>query len=82
MKINSLICDKFRTSGGSCNGGDHLKAYDFAHKFGLADDTCAPFLGLNWARGFEVAAMTEVDDVRAHQCYICNWNGVCSFVKR
>mgnify|MGYP005991034599 CR=1 FL=1 len=59
-----------------------MKAYDFAHKFGLADDTCAPFLGLNWARGFEVAAMTEVDDVRAHQCYICNWNGVCSFVKR
>lgn len=71
-----------RTSGGSCNGGDDLKAYEFINKYGISDDTCAPFLGLNWARGFEVAAMTDVEDVRSHQCYICMWNGVCTFVKR
>jgi len=69
-----------RTSGGSCNGGNDLKAYEFMHKYGLVDDTCAPFLGLNWAHGFEVAAMIDVDEVRNHQCYICSWSGSCSFI--
>lgn len=70
------------TSGGSCNGGDHLKAYDFIHKYGIADDTCAPFEGRNWLRGFMVAAMTDVEEVRAHQCFVCMWDGTCTFVKR
>jgi cathepsin X len=69
-----------KTSGGSCNGGSDLKAYEFMHIYGLVDDTCAPFMGLNWLHGFEVAAMTDVDDVRNHQCYICNWDGTCSFL--
>jgi len=35
-------------SGGSCNGGDANKAYDFIYKYGITDDSCAPFVGLNW----------------------------------
>jgi hypothetical protein len=71
-----------RTTGGSCTGGDSLKAYEFINKYGISDDTCAPFLGLNWARGFEVAGMTDVEEVRAHQCYLCMWSGTCTFVQR
>jgi len=71
-----------RTSGGSCNGGSDYKAYEFMHTYGIADDTCAPFVGLNWYHGFDVAALTEVEGVRKHQCYICTWEGTCAFVPR
>eukprot|EP01035_Chromulina_nebulosa_P017945 gene17945-23570_t len=64
-----------QTSGGSCNGGDDLRAYEFISVYGISDDTCAPFVGLNWLRGFEVASKTDVDDVRDHMCYICTWGG-------
>eukprot|EP01035_Chromulina_nebulosa_P039267 gene39267-53087_t len=56
-----------KISGGSCNGGSDLKAYQFMYRYGITDDTCAPFMGLNWLRGFTVAAMTDVEDVRKHQ---------------
>jgi hypothetical protein len=57
--------------GGSCNGGSDLKAYQFMYRYGITDDTCAPlFMGLNWLRGFTVAAMTDVEDVRKHQCCV------------
>lgn len=69
-----------RTSGGSCNGGDHVKAYDFIHKYGIADDSCAPFVGLNWLHGFGIAAYTSVEDVQNSQCYTCDWYGACGFV--
>ena len=52
------------------------------HQYGISDDTCAPFVGLNWLRGFSVAAMTDVDDVQSHQCYLCDWGGKCDFVKK
>lgn len=76
----SLLNFNERTSGGSCNGGSDLAAYRFMHKFGLVDDTCAPFQGLNWLHGFEVAAMTDRDDIRNHQCYICTWSGTCTYL--
>jgi hypothetical protein len=79
---NEILRKYFRTTGGSCTGGDSLKAYEFINKYGISDDTCAPFLGLNWARGFEVAGMTDVEEVRAHQCYLCMWSGTCTFVQR
>ena len=77
-----LINYNEETSGGSCNGGDDVKSYEFMYKYGIADDTCAPFLGLNWQWGFEVAEMTEVKDVQAHQCRNCLWNGNCIFMPR
>ncbi len=51
-------------TGGTCNGGDAVKAYEFVKLYGIVDDTCAPFLGLNWARGFDTAAMTDYQQVR------------------
>jgi hypothetical protein len=69
-------------SGGSCNGGDVVKSYEFMHKYGIADDTCAPFSGLNWNWGFEVAAMRDVEDVQSHQCHSCLWDGNCIFLPK
>lgn len=67
-------------SGGSCNGGDDLKAFEFIHRYGIVDDTCQPFIGLNWLRGFEVAAMTKKEDVQSHQCFQTAWTGISTFV--
>lgn len=74
LNYNSVI------SGGSCNGGDHVKAYDFIYKYGIADDTCAPFMGLNWLHGFAIAAYTSVEDVQRSQCWTCDWYGACGYV--
>ena len=74
LNFNSII------TGGSCNGGDHIKAYDFVYKYGIADDSCAPFMGLNWLHGFGIAAYTAVEDVQRSQCWTCDWYGVCGFV--
>ncbi len=63
-------------------GGDSAKAYEFIHKYGISDDTCSPFVGVDYARGFAVANMYKVDDVQNHQCYLCTWNGECTFVPR
>jgi cathepsin X len=76
-----LINFNARTTGGSCNGGDHLKAYEFMHKYGMVDDTCAPFHGLNWLHGFDVAAMTGVKAVQNHMCYTCDWDDACGYIK-
>jgi cathepsin X len=35
-------------TGGSCMGGNDLDAYKFVSRFGITDDTCAPFLGMNY----------------------------------
>ena len=77
-----LINFNAKQSGGSCNGGDHLKAYEFMSKYGMVDDACAPYFGLNWQHGFEVAAMKDVTEVKDHMCYSCLWNGDCGYVKR
>jgi cathepsin X len=69
-----------KTSGGSCNGGDHVKAYEFIHKYGISDETCGAKIGLDHIHSFEVASMTDVEDVRRHQCFECEWTGPCGFV--
>jgi cathepsin X len=81
LSPQQLLNFNSKNSGGSCNGGDSLKAYEFIYTYGISDDTCAPFVGLNWLHGFHVAAMTEVEDVQNNQCYMCNWDGTCGFLK-
>ena len=76
LNFNQLL------TGGTCNGGDDLKAYEFAHKHGIADDTCQVFVGLDAAHGFEVNGFTDADDIRSHQCYLCEWNGLCGFAPK
>lgn len=75
-----LLNFKEEITGGSCVGGDSLKGYEFIYNYGIGDDTCQPFLGLNWAHGFTVADMTSVADVRDHQCYKTNWDGTGVFI--
>ncbi len=81
-EVSGLICIFYRITGGACTGGDMLKAYEFIHKYGISDDTCAPFAGLNWLHGFVVAGMTSVDDVQGALCYTCDWEGACGFVPK
>lgn len=68
-----------------------MKAYDFVLRYGIGDDTCQPFVGLNWLHGFSVAGMVEPDKVRSHQCFqVCgcdlffcdlfDFYGICSVV--
>ena len=75
-----LLNFKEEITGGSCVGGDSLKGYEFIYNYGIADDTCQPFIGLNWYHGFTVADMTEVQEVRDHQCFKVNWDGTGSFI--
>lgn len=81
LGLQNLLNFKQKITGGGCTGGDSKKAYQFINKYGIADDTCAPFIGLDYIHGFEVADMVSVSDVQNHQCYLCSWNGVCSFAK-
>ena len=76
----NLINFDLTITGGTCQGGDHIKAYEFVHTYGISDDNCMPYSGHNWKHGFHVADLTEVADVRAHQCHTCSWDGNCGFV--
>ncbi len=76
----NLLNFQEKISGGTCNGGDPVKGYHFIHKYGITDDTCTPYKGLNWVHGFEVADMVEKHDVSTHQCYSCDWKGSCGFL--
>ena len=57
-----------RTTGGSCEGGDHVKAYEFMHTYGISDDTCAAKIGLDRLHSFHVAAMTGMCTVLLQNC--------------
>jgi len=81
LSVQTLINFNAKITGGSCNGGDDVKSYEFMYKYGIVDDTCGPFIGLNWLHGFDVAGKEDVKEVQNHQCFICNWNGVCDFLK-
>jgi cathepsin X len=78
----NLLNFKEKITGGGCTGGDSLKAYEFFHNYGVSDDTCATFVGVDYARGFVVAGMTKKDEVQAHMCYMCDWDGKCLFLPR
>jgi len=82
LASQNLLNFQVHITGGSCNGGDALKGYHFIYKYGITDDTCTPYKGLNWEHGFEIADMTSVDDVSSHMCYSCDWNGACGFLSK
>jgi cathepsin X len=82
LSPQNLLNFKKHITGGSCEGGDALKGYEFVHRYGITDDSCMPFRGLEYIYGFEVHDMTSVEDVQAHMCYTCLWNGNCGFVPR
>jgi hypothetical protein len=78
----NLINFDMKITGGTCKGGDHIKAYEFVHTYGISDDNCMPYSGHNWKHGFHVSDMTDVSDVQAHQCHTCSWDGNCGFVPK
>eukprot|EP00118_Oscarella_pearsei_P009607 m.56002 g.56002 ORF g.56002 m.56002 type:complete len:290 (+) comp34531_c0_seq9:40-909(+) len=58
---------------GSCYGGDHLKAYEFIHNYGITDETCTPYLSVaqtNWGES----------DCRNRMCRTCDLEGNCYFI--
>lgn len=66
-------------TGGSCMGGNSLDAYNFTHRYGVTDDTCAPFAGTDFTWGFTYAAETNVTVAAAHMCQVCGWDGNCDW---
>jgi cathepsin X len=80
LSPQTLLNFKAHATGGDCDGGDHVQAYAFAHRYGLADDTCAAKVGLDRIHSYYVSALTDVEDVRAHECFECEWTGPCGFV--
>lgn len=81
LAVQVLLNFDKEVTGGSCLGGDTSDAYKFVHKYGVTDDTCAPFLGMNYAWGFEHAHANSVDDVLTHLCQACAWDGGCDWLK-
>jgi cathepsin X len=82
LASQNLLNFKSHITGGSCSGGDALKGYEFIYKYGITDDTCTPYRGLEYEHGFEIHDMKSKEDVTSHMCYSCDWNGNCSFLSR
>jgi cathepsin X len=67
-------------TGGTCDGGDADKAYEFINKYGITDDTCTPYFGMDNEYGFEISDNSRAEDVSAHQCWSCTWATQCFFL--
>lgn len=82
LAVQVLLNYDASMSGGSCFGGDDLKAAEFIHRYGISDDTCAPFQGTDFGWGFDCC---DGDDktkahVRAHMCHYCDWSDSCRWL--
>jgi len=75
----TLLNFPHKMSGGSCQGGDDFHAAAFMHEYGIADDTCLPFSGVD---NYYEASYTSVEQVRNHLCRHCHWNGDCKWKKQ
>jgi len=60
---------------GSCNGGSHTLAYEFASEVGLTDETCLPYRGMDYSNWGE-------SDCADRMCRKCDRFGMCSFMPR
>lgn len=70
-------------SGGTCFGGDDYIAAKFFTTYGISDDTCAPFAGVDFAWGFDCCDGDNASTsyVRNHMCHSCDWDGTCGWVE-
>lgn len=58
---------------GSCRGGSDVLAYQFIHEYGITDETCMPYLGVDTSHWGEVAVEEQL-------CWQCVADGSCGFV--
>lgn len=57
---------------GSCAGGNDALAYQFIHDYGITDETCMPYKGVDFSTWGEL----PLEDT---MCWLCNLNGTCGF---
>jgi cathepsin X len=50
------------------------------HKFGISDDTCTPYFGMDSEYGFQVDNLKTVADISGHMCFSCTWDNQCAFL--
>jgi len=67
------LLDCAAPKAGSCNGGSHVLAYDFATEIGLTDSSCLPYRGMDHSNWGET-------DCKQRMCRNCDRFGTCSFV--
>lgn len=58
---------------GSCAGGNDAQAYQFIHDYGITDETCMPYKGVDFSTWGELPLQDTM-------CWQCNRNGTCGFV--
>jgi len=65
-----LDCGDSSYGFGSCNGGSWEETHEFIAKHGLTDDTCAPYIAVNYAYSSE-------QDCTETMCRHCDIYGTC-----
>jgi cathepsin X len=65
-----LDCAWLKLSAGSCDGGDPNKANEFFHKWGITDDSCNPYLAVDYATNSELPCEETM-------CRNCDRFGTC-----
>eukprot|EP00928_Gymnodinium_smaydae_P089977 TRINITY_DN73844_c0_g1_i1.p1 TRINITY_DN73844_c0_g1~~TRINITY_DN73844_c0_g1_i1.p1 ORF type:complete len:316 (-),score=41.83 TRINITY_DN73844_c0_g1_i1:136-1083(-) len=69
-----LDLNNLAPQAGGCNGGDAELAYDFIRRYGIADESCSPY------QGVDVSTWGEGNiSVTARMCRVCDWDGTCKF---
>jgi len=80
LAVQVLLNHDKKITGGTCFGGDSFRAAHFFYKYGISDDTCAPFAGTDFTWGFDCCIGNKSKaHVHAHMCYYCDWDGSCDF---
>merc|ERR1712166_738244 len=78
LAVQTLLNFPPKMSGGACRGGDDYEAAHFIHKYGIADDTCLPFSGVD---NYHEEETSGIDNVQKRLCRICHWNGNCEWTQ-
>jgi len=69
-----VLLDCAREYGaGGCDGGSAVAAHEFINKYGITDETCAPYMAVDYEFNSEL-------DCTLTMCRSCDRFGVCSYV--
>jgi len=74
MLAPQVLLDCAREYGaGGCDGGSAEAAHEFIHKYGITDETCAPYMAVDYEYNSESPCIDTM-------CRACDRFGVCSYV--